>query len=513
MATIREFRIKNQKKALFIGFTLIILMIGVLGIVSKVLLTRMANTMNQFYEHPYIVSNTTQRIKLNLVSMQSDMKDVVVANTAQDLNLAIEHIQQHEDKVLKDFDLLSDRFLGEKHAINACYRLVIQWQAIRAEIIALIRQDQHEQAMVLTKGKETDLLKQLMVNVEEINSFANHKAKSFQQEFEVAKLEALWINYGFTIFSIIFILLLATRTIKRAILSEKEQNEKEHLIDQNILLAELDHEGVVLDASNALCRFLGKDKPEVIGQKSHFFDNSKRSSKVNAAILSVLKTGAEWRGEVQYINREGKSCWAQSTIAPSFDKQYQIKSFTNTLVSITNKKLAIIDELTGLYNRRGFDAILSREFHNTQRDASYLNLAILDIDYFKKFNDLYGHPAGDEALRKVSSVFSSTVDDTCFAFRIGGEEFAIVFVDQSIETSKQKLLWIKEQVQSLEIPHKENLVSDFLTISIGMFSLSPSSKVEEGRLYSIADKALYQAKLKRNALVVTSKAPESMTTS
>ena len=445
--------------------------------------------------------------------MQGDMKDVVTSNSAQDLNLAIERIQQHEDKVLKDFDLLSDRFLGEKHAINTCYRLVIQWQAIRAEIIALIRQDQHEQAMVLTKGKETDLLKQLMVNVEEINAFANHKAKSFQQEFEVAKLEALWINYGFTIFSIIFILLLATRTIKRAILSEKEQNEKEHLIDQNILLAELDHEGVVLDASNALCRFLGKDKPEVIGQKSHFFDNSKRSSKVNAAILSVLKTGAEWRGEVQYINNEGKSCWAQSTIAPSFDKQYQIKSFTNTLVSITNKKLAIIDELTGLYNRRGFDAILSREFHNTQRDASYLNLAILDIDYFKKFNDLYGHPAGDEALRKVSSVFSSTVDDTCFAFRIGGEEFAIVFVDQSIETSKQKLLWIKEQVQSLEIPHKENLVSDFLTISIGMFSLSPSSKVEEGRLYSIADKALYQAKLKRNALVVTTKAPESMTTS
>ena len=488
-------------------------MIGVLGIVSKVLLTRMANTMNQFYEHPYIVSNTTQRIKLNLVTMQGDMKDVVTSNSAQDLNLAIERIQQHEDKVLKDFDLLSDRFLGEKHAINTCYRLVIQWQAIRAEIIALIRQDQHEQAMVLTKGKETDLLKQLMVNVEEINAFANHKAKSFQQEFEVAKLEALWINYGFTIFSIIFILLLATRTIKRAILSEKEQNEKEHLIDQNILLAELDHEGVVLDASNALCRFLGKDKPEVIGQKSHFFDNSKRSSKVNAAILSVLKTGAEWRGEVQYINNEGKSCWAQSTIAPSFDKQYQIKSFTNTLVSITNKKLAIIDELTGLYNRRGFDAILSREFHNTQRDASYLNLAILDIDYFKKFNDLYGHPAGDEALRKVSSVFSSTVDDTCFAFRIGGEEFAIVFVDQSIETSKQKLLWIKEQVQSLEIPHKENLVSDFLTISIGMFSLSPSSKVEEGRLYSIADKALYQAKLKRNALVVTTKAPESMTTS
>ena len=65
----------------------------------------------------------------------------------------------------------------------------------------------------------------------------------------------------------------------------------------------------------------------------------------------------------------------------------------------------------------------------------------------------------------------------------------------------------------LEIPHRENLVSDFLTISIGMFSLSPSSKVEEGRLYSIADKALYQAKLKRNALVVTTKALESMTTS
>ena len=131
---------------------------------------------------------------------------------------------------------------------------------------------------------------------------------------------------------------------------------------------------------------------------------------------------------------------------------------------------------------------------------------------FKKFNDLYGHPQGDEALKQVSSVINSISDDACFAFRIGGEEFAVILVGHSLDAIKQKLLWLKKQVQYLKIPHKDNQVSDYLTISIGVFTLSSSTKIEESRLYSIADKALYQAKQERNALVSTSEAMEEACT-
>ena len=497
-----ELRIKNRQRALLIAFTLIVIMIAMLGIVSKILLTRMANTMNQLYAHPYKVSNMGQEIKFNLVSMQTYLKDAVFAQTQAEQATAIAKLNRHEIQVLDSFDLVSDLYLGEKQAINESYRLVIQWQPLRNEIIRLSQLGNQAQAIALMQGKQEAYLAELMAKVQTLSDFANQKAEGFQQDFLKEQKNALWMNYVLSFLSTFFIVLLAMSIIRKVAKLEQADQAKDHLIDQNIMLASLDKNGVVLNVSNALCRFLNKNKSELIGQDSQFFDNSKRSNAVHASIYSVLKTGAEWRGEIQYIDSQGKSCWAQSTIVPNFDKNYKVSSFTNTLVSTTSKKLATIDELTSLSNRRGFDAILSREYQHAQRDQSSLSMAILDIDYFKKFNDLYGHPAGDEALRKVASVMGAVEDDTCFAFRIGGEEFAVLCIGSSIEATKQKLLWLKVQVESLHIQHQQNLVSEYLTLSIGAFVLAPASQIEAGRLYSMADKALYQAKLERNALVI-----------
>lgn len=466
-------------------------------------LNRMAKLMDQLHTHPYAVSNTTQEIKFNLLAMHSTMKEVVLATSDADLSAAIARVNAHEKKVFLGFDLLSERFLGEKHDLNEAYRLVIQWQPIREYVIGLVERGEHEEAIRVSKNTGAEFLNNLLLQIQALNDFANQKAQEFHQEVITDRQNALFIGYLLSCLTVFTLVILALNTLKRITVTEVDRNEKSHLIDQNIMLASLDEEGKILDVSNALCRFLGKKKSQLIGQESHFFDNSKRTQKISKSILAELKTGAEWRGEIQYINPEGKSCWAQSTIVPCYDKRYQITSFNNTLVSITNKKLTLIDQLTSLFNRRGFDAILSREYENAQRDSSSLSLAILDIDYFKKFNDLYGHPQGDEALRQVSSVINSVVDESCFAFRIGGEEFAIIFSGHSLQTTKQKLLWLKEQVESLQIQHEENLVSQFLTISIGAFVLASSSKTEEGRLYGLADKALYQAKLERNALILS----------
>ena len=463
----------------------------------------MAKLMDQLHTHPYAVSNTTQEIKFNLLAIHSNMKDAVLSTSDAGLAAAIAGVNAHEKEVFKGFDLLSERFLGEKHDINEVYRLVVQWQPIREYVIELLMNGEQKEAIRVSKELGAEFLNKLLIRIQGLHDFANQKAQGFHQDVVGDRQNALFISYLLSCFTIFILIILALRTLKRISLAEIDKNEKNHLIDQNIMLANLDEEGNILDVSNALCRFLGKKKSQLIGQNSHFFDNSKRTQKINKSILSELKTGAEWRGEIQYINPEGKSCWAQSTIVPRFDKRYEVKSFSNTLVSITNKKLTLIDQLTSLLNRRGFDAILSREYQNAQRDSSSLSLAILDIDYFKKFNDLYGHPQGDEALRQVSSVIHSVVDEACFAFRIGGEEFAIIFAGHSLETTKQKLLWLKEQVESLGIQHEDNKVSEFLTLSIGAFVLGSSSKTEEGRLYSLADKALYQAKLQRNTLILT----------
>ena len=498
-----EIRIKNQKKVLILGFASTIIMVVVLGIASHAQLNRMANTMNLLYSHPYIVSNTTQEIKFNLVSMQRYMRSAVLAKSDQDLDELVSLIASHEEEVFKRFDLLSERFLGEKNTINESYRMVVQWQPIRGEIIRLARTKNSPHSLAIARQAEGAFMQTLLGKIQLINDFANKKAASFQQAYIKEKQQALWVNYVLSFFTILFILMLAIRMIKKTDQYESDRCDKEHLIDQSIMLAKLDKNGVVLDISNALCRFLDKNKTELLGENSHFFDNSKRAEKVNNTILSVLKTGAEWRGEIQYINPEGKACWAQSTIVPCYDKAYQISHFTNTLVNITNNKLALIDELTSLLNRRGFDAILSREFLHVQRDNANLSLAILDIDYFKKFNDLYGHPKGDEALRQVSGLIHENVDESCFAFRIGGEEFAMIFVGHSLGSTRQLLHRLKDRVERLQIPHAHNQVSDALTLSIGALVITPEDNVEERRLYSLADKALYQAKQQRNNVVVS----------
>jgi diguanylate cyclase (GGDEF)-like protein/PAS domain S-box-containing protein len=287
--------------------------------------------------------------------------------------------------------------------------------------------------------------------------------------------------------------------------ADKERKARKNLIDQNIMISTLDKEGKVMDASNALCRFLGVNKKDLIGETSYYFDNSEKREQLVNDISTRIHTGSEWRGEIQYLDKQGRLHWAQSTIVPNFDDNYKITKFTNILISITNKKLSSIDTLTSLLNRRSFDEILLRELLLARHNAKFITLAVLDIDHFKKYNDCYGHPQGDDALKRVSQVLLSVMQDKhSYAFRIGGEEFAILLVGDDESVSKNRLQKVKDHIEALHIMHEESPTGPYLTISIGAHVLLPTSNVEEDILYITADKALYQAKKTRNTLEITS---------
>ena len=159
--------------------------------------------------------------------------------------------------------------------------------------------------------------------------------------------------------------------------------------------------------------------------------------------------------------------------------------------------LAVTDQLTGLLNRRLFDENLSNEFNRCKRENRKLMVAIIDIDLFKSFNDSYGHPKGDQVLKQIGTALNqATRRSTEFAYRIGGEGFAVI---TSIKNHTEGLSLAKtifEKVMALKIPHKENRPHCQLTISMGITFLSDNRPCDAHQLYREADQALYIAKSK-----------------
>ncbi|MCB5162358.1 diguanylate cyclase [Marinomonas algarum] len=159
------------------------------------------------------------------------------------------------------------------------------------------------------------------------------------------------------------------------------------------------------------------------------------------------------------------------------------------------KREALIDGLTGLYNRRFFDALLKKESANALKANTPLSMIICDIDFFKRFNDTYGHPQGDEGLKQVAHTIQRIVDSHGgVACRFGGEEFVVVLPYTNLKDAINLAESIRKSVSSLGIPHESSLIRSHLTLSLGVSCThdSPSSK----SLLDAADARLYQAKEK-----------------
>lgn len=160
------------------------------------------------------------------------------------------------------------------------------------------------------------------------------------------------------------------------------------------------------------------------------------------------------------------------------------------------EKLARTDELTQVANRRFFNEYLNQEWHRMIREQLPLSLILIDIDFFKRYNDTYGHLAGDECLAKVANVLKTAATrSTDLAARYGGEEFAIIMSNTPIAGAIQIASEIQSRIKHLQIPHESSQVSQFLTLSIGVVCTVPTLHITSAQLVSQADQALYRAKL------------------
>jgi diguanylate cyclase (GGDEF)-like protein len=158
-------------------------------------------------------------------------------------------------------------------------------------------------------------------------------------------------------------------------------------------------------------------------------------------------------------------------------------------------RLAILDELTGIANRRFFNILLAQEWGRAAREVIPLSLILIDIDFFKNYNDTYGHPRGDECLKKVASTLSHSVKrPTDQVARYGGEEFAVIVPHTALRGARTMAEGLRNKVEELRLEHTGSLIHDHVTISLGVACAMPERGLSPDSLILAADRAVYEAK-------------------
>ncbi len=159
------------------------------------------------------------------------------------------------------------------------------------------------------------------------------------------------------------------------------------------------------------------------------------------------------------------------------------------------ENLSTLDGLTGVPNRRRFEDVFTREWKRSVREFDLVSLLMIDIDYFKYYNDGYGHVAGDDCLRKVAqSLQKSACRPGDFLGRYGGEEFACILPKTDMEGAWRVAENMRREIELLNIPHASSKISDRVTISLGTGTIYPLKSIVPLILIEGADRCLYKAK-------------------
>jgi diguanylate cyclase (GGDEF)-like protein len=197
-----------------------------------------------------------------------------------------------------------------------------------------------------------------------------------------------------------------------------------------------------------------------------------------------------------------RHCLVQITdVSMAVSRERKLRELAVELESQT-----LVDGLTGIANRRRFDLHLEDEFRRAKRAASPLSLVMIDVDFFKDYNDNYGHQRGDECLARIAAALSDTLHrPRDLVARYGGEEFTVILPDTDPEGALQVAEAMRAAVEALVLEHARSGVAPCVTISLGVSTLTPGHSGKMSTLLHAADRALYQAKRSgRNCVVVQS---------
>lgn len=292
--------------------------------------------------------------------------------------------------------------------------------------------------------------------------------------------------------------LLTCRDVTRLRRQQLEIEQYVALLDENVVTSKTDLHGTITYVSQAFCDISGYSKEELLGQNHSIVRHADMPAEIYEVLWETIQSGQVWKGEIKNRRKNGGYYWVAATISPERNDRGELIGYTAIRHDITDKKrieeLSITDELTGLYNRRYYNEVFDVQFNQRKRDHLPFLFVLIDVDFFKRYNDNYGHQMGDIALQSVSKALKEAFQRNAdFVFRLGGEEFgAILHVDGEVAAV---LDYIHEAVAALKIPHEVSAVNDNLTVSVGACLIENYlNEVDEKLIYKLADQALYRSK-------------------
>jgi diguanylate cyclase (GGDEF)-like protein/PAS domain S-box-containing protein len=281
------------------------------------------------------------------------------------------------------------------------------------------------------------------------------------------------------------------------------------LIDETIITSSTDLEGNITSVSQAFCDISGYSKQELIGQNHRIIKHTDLNQELYKELWNTIINNQMWKGELKNSAKDGTPYWVKATISPVFDKKGKKIGYTAIRENITNQKkieeLSITDGLTNIFNRRHFNEIFPKVINGAKRKNLLICMMILDVDFFKLYNDNYGHSMGDDTLIKVAECLKTSLKRANdLAFRLGGEEFAIIFTTEDRTKALEFANIIRTNIEQLNIEHNWSPISKNMTVSIGLVCKRAIEVYDKETIYKEADHALYDAKKGgRNRVVVS----------
>jgi diguanylate cyclase (GGDEF)-like protein/PAS domain S-box-containing protein len=263
-------------------------------------------------------------------------------------------------------------------------------------------------------------------------------------------------------------------------------------------------------------RLTGYRAEEAMGRNCRFLQRDDVRQPGLEVVREALRAGSACEAVLRNYRKDGTLFWNQLSLSPMLDANGRITHVMGTMSDVSDRVraeqrllekqrqlektkrvlegLALKDGLTGLYNRRHFSEQLAREWNRARREHAPLSLFMIDIDHFKRFNDTYGHLAGDQCIRLVADTVKR-----CFArgsdlvARYGGEEFVALAAGVDRKQARERAELLREAIRELT-GERHGRNAHLVTVSIGLASVTPDERLTPEDIVDAADRALYQAK-------------------